>query len=75
MEHAYRFMHDLGEALPVGIAVQDGNYAAIDPTTQRPTTGRALIEFAEGYLHARTMFWCTEEPYYSRDVLPRFRSR
>lgn len=28
-----------------------------------------MIEFATGYLNADYIFWCTEEPYSSNDVV------
>jgi hypothetical protein len=28
------------------------------------------IAFATQYLHADYIFWCTEEPYYSNQVVP-----
>lgn len=68
MEHAYRFMHELRPT--VGIAVQDGNQDYVHPHTGRRVTVQELVDFASGHLGAETMFWCTEEPYYTRDVLP-----
>jgi len=32
------------------------------------------IEFATDYLGADYIFWCTEEPYFSRDVVPYIKS-
>jgi hypothetical protein len=53
-----------------GMAVQDGNLADIDPTTGRPVTVDALYRYAADQLRLDYIFWGTQEPYYTRDVLP-----
>ena len=45
------------------MAVQDGNLA------ERITVGE-LMEYATGALRLDYIFWGTEEPYYTRDILP-----
>ena len=57
-----------------GMAVQDGNLSEANPTTGRPVTVDALYRFARDDLRLDYIFWGTEEPYYSRDVLPYLRS-
>lgn len=42
----------------------------VHPHTGRRVTVQELVDFASAHLGAETMFWCTEEPYYTRDVLP-----
>ena len=32
--------------------------------------GGQLVAFARDYLRVKYVFWCTEEPFYTRDVLP-----
>jgi hypothetical protein len=59
--------------VPVGIAVQDGNYEDRNPKTGEAITIPALIKFATRYLHADYIFWCTEEPYYSQQLIPLLR--
>ncbi|MCA9514901.1 MAG: hypothetical protein KC635_08165, partial [Myxococcales bacterium] len=54
---------------PAGVAVQDGNLMDTDPATGRPVTARRLYEIARDELHLDYLFWGTEEPFYSRDVL------
>jgi hypothetical protein len=53
-----------------GIAVQEGNYAYTNPKTGKRVTSGELLAFATNYLGVDYIFWCDEEPYYSRDVLP-----
>jgi hypothetical protein len=40
------------------------------PETGKRVTVKELIEFASDYLKADYIFWCTEEPYYSNDLVP-----
>jgi hypothetical protein len=70
MNHAYRFIRESGGAVPVGIAVQDGNYEWINPQTSRKISIRELIAFAHDFLRADYIFWCTEEPGYSKELIP-----
>lgn len=70
MSHTYAMMREYGAGIPKGIAVQDGNYASKDPKTKQRMTIAQLIGFADEYLKVDYIFWCTEEPYYSRDLIP-----
>ena len=62
-------------AVPAGVAVQDGNLAERDPVTGKPPTVSGLFSFARDSLHLDYLFWGTQEPYYSRDVLPWLRGQ
>ena len=53
-----------------GVAAQWGNYRWKNPKTSRRVTIPEMTEFATGYLGAHYIFWSTQEPFYSRDVLP-----
>jgi hypothetical protein len=53
-----------------GMAVQDGNLAEMDPATGRPVTVETLYRYAADSLRADYIFWGTEEPFFSEDVLP-----
>ncbi|HEX5970593.1 MAG TPA: hypothetical protein VFY85_01635 [Gemmatimonadaceae bacterium] len=70
MLHAYPLLHEHARAGVTGIAVQEGNYERVDPCTGRRPSIAELIDFARWKLGVRYVFWSTEEPYYSRDVLP-----
>jgi hypothetical protein len=56
--------------VPTGIAFQDGNAAAVDPTTSRTSTVDELVAFARDELGVAWIFWGTEEPFYSSQLLP-----
>jgi len=53
-----------------GMAVQDGNLAAVDPATDRPVTVDTLYRYAVVGLHLEYIFWGAQEPFFSNDVLP-----
>lgn len=70
MAHSYRLIAAIAGAVPVGIAVQDGNYEHVAAKTKRRVNIADLMDFARGFLKADYIFWCTQEPYYSRDLVP-----
>ena len=70
MGSSYSLIKELAGEVTVGIAVQDGNYEHVNPQTGKRVTIKELIEFANDYLKADYIFWCTEEPYYSSDLVP-----
>jgi hypothetical protein len=67
---SYPLIHLIADAVPVGIAVQDGNLAEVNRNTGKRVTASELLDFATGYLGADFIFWGTEEPYFSDDVVP-----
>jgi hypothetical protein len=69
MGSSYSLIHEVAGKVPVGIAVQDGNYAYVNPKTGKRVTIAEQIEFARQYLHADYIFWSTEEPYFSNDLV------
>jgi hypothetical protein len=73
LNHSYPLIRDASGVVPTGIAVQDGNYAEPNPRTGKPLTVPELLRFATEYLRVDYVFWCTEEPYYSGQVIPFFR--
>jgi len=70
MRNSYPLLREFADRVPTGIAVQDGNYAHVNPKTTKQVTIADLQAFATDYLKVKYVFWCTEEPYYTRDVLP-----
>ena len=70
MNHNYPLIRAHHGAAPTGIAVQWSNYAAVNPSTWEPVTVTELLDFARDYLCVDYVFWSTQEPFYSRDVLP-----
>ena len=70
LNHAYPRIHASAGGAPSGIAVQDGNYAHMNPKTKQAVTVAELTAYARDYLKVGYIFWCTEEPYYSQKLLP-----
>jgi hypothetical protein len=70
LNHAYPLIRDSAGTVPTGIAVQDGNYGDVNPTTGKRASIDELIKFASDYLKLDYLFWCTEEPYYSAELIP-----
>lgn len=68
--HSYPRIAARAPHVVAGVAVQDGNLAATNPTTGRPVTVDELYRFARDRLRLDYVFWGTEEPYYSSQVLP-----
>ena len=55
--------------------MQDGNLRDINPATQRRVTVPELYRFAAEELHLDYVFWGTEEPFYTDEILPFLRTR
>lgn len=53
-----------------GMAVQDGNLSDMNRRTGKRITVPELYEFAVTRLRLNYIFWGTEEPYYTAEVLP-----
>jgi hypothetical protein len=70
MENSYGLIRDSHGIVPTGVAVQDGNYSVINPKTKKQVTVPEILDFAQNYLRLTYVFWCTEEPFYSKEVLP-----
>jgi hypothetical protein len=70
MNNSYPLIRDSANIVPIGIAVQDGDYDHENPKTGKRVTIPEIIEFATAYLKADYIFWCTEEPYYSEQLIP-----
>jgi len=70
MRNSYPLIRAFCGAAPTGIAVQDGNYQHRNPKTGRQVTVPELLDFAGQYLKVDYIFWCTQEPYYSKAVVP-----
>ncbi len=70
LKSSYPLIREAAGIVPVGIAVQDGNYDDVDPKTGKHLTIAELIKFATEYLKVDYIFWCTQEPYYSENLIP-----
>lgn len=74
MKNSYPLIKNMSGIVPTGMAVQDGNYSVINPNTGVQVTVPEIYDFAANYLKLSYIFWCTEEPFYSKDVLPFLKS-
>ena len=68
--HSYPLIKASAGSIPTGIAVQDGNYADEDRKTHKRASVAELLKFATEELNVDYIFWCTEEPYYSSELIP-----
>jgi hypothetical protein len=87
LNHALAMMHENEYSVPLGIAVQDGNYIGktgadqdYDESTdsagkQRVNIVPMLHVFARDFLNVKYMFWVNQEPYFTEDVLPCFQEK
>lgn len=70
LKSSYPLIREAAGIVPIGIAVQDGNYEDLNPKTEKRITIAELNKFAKEYLKVDYIFWCTQEPYYSEDLIP-----
>jgi hypothetical protein len=70
MNHCYPLIKECAGIVPTGIAVQEGNYEHKNPKTGKQVTISDLIGFGTAYLKVDYIFWCTQEPYYSKALIP-----
>jgi hypothetical protein len=70
MNHSYKFLKMYSNDIITGVAVQDGNYEVLNPKTNKRVTVKEIYDFAQNYLGLDYIFWCTQEPYYTNEVLP-----
>jgi hypothetical protein len=76
LNHALAMMHEYRYSVPLGIAVQDGNYigqtATMEVIKDHKNIVPLLHAFAKDFLKVNYMFWSNQEPYFQQDVLPCF---
>lgn len=71
--HSYPLIASRAANVRAGAAVQDGNLAEQNPVTGKRVTVAELYKFATETLRLDYIFWGTQEPYYSNEVLPYLR--
>jgi hypothetical protein len=72
--HSYPLIAARGSHTAAGCAVQWGNLEEKDPVTGERVTVADLYQFARDDLHLDYIFWGTQEPYYTDEVLPCLRA-
>lgn len=70
MENSYPLIRNIADSVPIGMAVQEGNYSLDNPKTDQQVTILEILDFAQNFLKTDYIFWCTEEPYYTNEVIP-----
>jgi hypothetical protein len=76
LNHPIAMMHEGKFSVPLGIAIQDGNY--IEETgnntikKNRENIVPMLHAFAMDFLKVSYLFWSCQEPYFHEDVIPCF---
>lgn len=73
--HSYPLIREASGEVTTGVAVQDGNYEDVNPRTGKRVTVPELLDYATNYLKVDYVFWCTQEPYYSAEVIPFFQAK
>jgi hypothetical protein len=73
--HAYPLIKARGPQTVAGVAVQWGNFDDINPATGNRTTVEEIFSFAKDELDLDYLFWGTQEPYYSEEVIPYLEAR
>ncbi|HEY5885492.1 MAG TPA: hypothetical protein VIT88_12445 [Pyrinomonadaceae bacterium] len=68
--NSYPLIRESSGKIPAGIAVQDGNYSDVNRETGKRANIAELIQFATEYLKVDYIFWCTEEPYFTGELVP-----
>ena len=74
MENSYPLIRNIADRVPIGMAVQEGNYSLDNPKTDQQVTILEILDFAQNFLNTDYIFWCTEEPYYTNKVIPLLKS-
>jgi hypothetical protein len=72
--HSYPLIAARGMHTVAGVAVQAGNLADRNPTTGEKVTAAELHRFARNKLRLDYLFWGTQEPYFTDDVMPFLRT-
>jgi hypothetical protein len=76
LNHALAMMHEGSYTVPLGIAVQDGNYIGETNSGEHLAARSNLVPllhgFARDFLRLDYMFWVNQAPYFEEDVLPCF---
>lgn len=83
LNHALAQMHEGDFSVPLGIAVQDGNYVGKtgadidynehqDKGMTRDNIVPLLHAFSKDFLNVDYMFWTNQKPYFQEDVIPCF---
>lgn len=73
MDHSYKFLKLHSGVIKTALAVQSGNYEEINPKTGKQVTIEEINKFARDEIDLDYIFWCTQEPFYSKLLIPYLR--
>ena len=68
--HGLKLLAERPSNVVAGLAVQYGNLSARNPKTNKKVTVAELYSYAKERLHLDYIFWGTEEPYYTEQIIP-----
>ena len=74
LQHSLPMIADRRPHIVAGLAVQWGNLEEINPTTGKRVSVEELVHFATNELRLNYLFWGTQEPFYTEDILPYLQS-
>ena len=69
LQNSYPFFHNLKGKLLVSMAIQEPDYTYKNPETGKPYTFSDFYHFTHDYLGSKIIFWNTQEPFYSDQLL------
>lgn len=76
LNHTIAMMHEHSYTVPLGIAIQDGNYIgqtnSMKIQKKRKNIVPMLHAFAKDFMKVNYIFWVNQKPYFKEDVLPSF---
>jgi hypothetical protein len=72
--NSYPLIREAAGKIPTGLAVQDGNYSDVNRETGKRATIVELLKFGADELRLDYIFWCTQEPHYSNELIPFIRA-
>lgn len=72
--NSYPLIRESAGKVPTGLAVQDGNYSDVNRETGKRADIAELLKYGSEELRLDYIFWCTEEPYYSNELIPFMRA-
>ncbi|WP_106793988.1 hypothetical protein [Aquimarina sp. Aq78] len=87
LNHALAQMHEGRFTVPLGIAIQDGNYISktgadndYEENSDKGNNDRKNIvpmlnAFARNFLKVSYIFWANQKPYFNEDVIPCFSNK
>lgn len=70
LNNSYPFIRQSAGIVPTGVAVQWGNYEDTNPETGERISISEIFEFGKDNLKLDYIFWGTQEPFYTENVIP-----